>query len=238
MGLPKFKGFGRKKVKEQDQEREELLEVNDDVVLLMLVEKELPDMRMFFHDKGFDISELYTDIEEAKIGMLMQSGICRLIVVESGRGKFTTTSMREEVKDLLGMCDGMNKRVTVFYTDSLLKTDNTSKLKRSKVNWEQYKGTQYIIDTLGTYKEKYEQVPLRRLKTELETAEEALTFKGKIVQEIIGEEENRVSLDMDNKILNEFLEWTRVNARQLDIEELISIDTDRDNILPVYNPAY
>lgn len=238
MGLPKFKGFGRKKEKEQDQEREELLKVNDDVVLLMLTEKELPDMRMFFHNKGFDISELYTDIEEAKIGMLMQSGICRLVVVESGRGRFTTTSMREEVKDLLGMCDGMNKRVTVFYTDSLLKTDNTSKLKRSKVNWEQYKGTQNIVNVLSTYKEDYEQVPLRRLKTELEAAEEALTFRGKVVREIIGEEENRVYPDINNKILNEFLNWARVNARQLDEQDQISIDIDRDNILPVYNPAY
>ena len=239
----KFLNGFKKKNKEQeiDENISQDLIPNDaeDTVLLFLMERQPPDVKMFFHDKGIDISEVYLDIEEAKIGMLMQSGTCRLVIVESGLGKFTTTSMRAELNDLLGMCDGIYKKVTVFYTDPLIKSDNSKRGKKSKIDWENYSGTMPIVQKLVSYKERYEPVSMRRLTEELESAESALSFIG----EHIEVEENIIKPELNEKPFNWMLKWTRENTRQVDEEEILGImQMDKEqrpkDILPMYYPKY
>lgn len=237
-----FKGLKKKNKEQEIDEKisQDLIPQDaEDTVLLFLMERQPPDVKMFFHDKGMDISEVYTDVEEAKIGMLMQSGTCRLVIVESGLGKFTTTSMRAELNDLLGMCDGIYKKATVFYTDSLVKSDNTSRGKKSKIDWENYKGTMPIVQKLTQYKERYEPVSMRRLKEELESAESALSFIGVATDT----DDNIIKPNLDERPYKWMIKWAQNNTRMAteeEITEILQMEKEQrpKDVLTMYYPKY
>lgn len=156
-----------------------------ETALLMLVERRIPDMVNYFGQFGIAVEQVYTDIEEAKIGMLIQSGRARMVIVDSGLAHFTTTAMRAEVKDLLGLCDGEDKFGTVFYTDTLLKSDNTKGRKgANSVDWQPYTGTQGVISRLKSYKEDYVSSGSGNSGEQLPSPQETLSFKGEYVEPV------------------------------------------------------
>lgn len=155
-----------------------------ELALIMLVERCIPDMKKYFSKFGIEIEQVYTDIEEAKIGMLIQSGKARIVIVDSGLAHFTTTAMRAEVKDLLGLCDGEDKFGTVFYTDTILKSDNTKGRKSTNaIDWQEYTGTQGIIEKLKEYKETYISNSQNDTSDEV-SAQEILAFKGESIKPV------------------------------------------------------
>lgn len=126
-----------------------------DVELIILTEKILPDMKNSLRDRGLPVTDIYNNIEDAKIGLLLRSNACRVVIIERGLGVFNTTTMRVELTDLLGMCDGKSKKATVFYTDDLLKSDNIKITKANNLDWKLYKGTVNIINEIKRYNEDY-----------------------------------------------------------------------------------
>lgn len=206
---------GRKKKEVQEEQPKDTREM----ALILLVEKRLPDMRNFFSDKGLNIIEIYTDIEEAKIGLLIQSGACRLVIIEAGLGTFTTTSMRAELSDLLGMCDGVDKKATIFFTDSILKSDNTKGKKVAGVEWTPYDNTVGVINKLLSYQERY--TASDEQSEALKTFNEVMKFTGEPIDEAL---KNAVRPQSDN-IVNELL-------------LLLKSDCSEEDTLPLFEPVY
>lgn len=176
--------FSKKKKASKNIEQGSTETKSTELALIMLVERCIPDIKNYFSKFGIEIEQVYTDIEEAKIGMLIQSGKARIIIVDSGLAHFTTTAMRAEVKDLLGLCDGEDKFGTVFYTDTILKSDNTKGRKSTNaVDWEEYTGTQGIIEKLKKYKETYISSSQNDTSDRV-SAQEILSFKGEHIEPV------------------------------------------------------
>lgn len=189
-----FKFNKKKKVENSsvDSSGSDVASVKNDVTLIILTDRDISGMYDFYKSKGINIYAIYNDIEDARISLLMQSGACRIVIVESGLGIFNTTKMRGEIQDLLGMCDGISKFATIFYTDSTLKVDSnkeevgiiSSLLGRNKIksdgsiSWEYYNGTMGIINKLKEYKEIYSELVDDMMIDTTKSIDEALSYKG------------------------------------------------------------
>lgn len=127
-----------------------------DMVLYIIADKKENGLTAYFRDCNIKVSSVFDDIIEAKNAVLMQSMPTRIVIVDSGRGKFTMTKVRDEIIDMLGISDEQNK-TTVFYTDSALKVDTLRALGKAgkEIDWIQYKSTPIVAATILAYKENY-----------------------------------------------------------------------------------
>ena len=140
-----------------DQVIESIQDESDDgMVLYIVVDKVVFGLINYFRENGVKVSNLFSDVTEAKNMILMQGLPTRIVVIDTGSGRFTSTVMRNEIIDMLGMADEQNK-TTVFYSDSVLKMVAARELgKLSKtIDWIQYKSTAIVAATILQYNEKY-----------------------------------------------------------------------------------
>lgn len=187
-----------------------------ELALIMLIERCIPDMKKYFSKFGIEIEQVYTDIEEAKIGMLIQSGKARIVIVDSGLAHFTTTAIRAEVKDLLGLCDGEDKFGTVFYTDTILKSDNTKGRKSTNaIDWQEYTGTQGIIEKLKEYKETYISNSQNDTSDEV-SAQDILAFKGESIKPVYsGLDFTGINIEKLNNVIQKLKESDGLDENSL-----------------------
>lgn len=190
MGLFGGKDKESKKVKKQKKGKGNAAMSSEEVstqeqterALILLIDKKLPNLQKSFIERGLNVSVIYNDIEDMKIGLLMQSGYSRIVIVESGLGTFTTTSQRGELKDLIGMCNDEDKRLTVFYTDSVVKSDNIKTNIGKQADWVLYTTIADVIKKLKEYNETYvltDDVVTDRLLS----VDDALQLRGEYVEE-------------------------------------------------------
>lgn len=224
------------------RDKEEQLEISDikDMTLLILTDKTVPNLRAYLHSQGIKVDEIYYDINDAKIGMFMQSSYCRLVIMETGLGKFTSTVMREELSDLLGICDGVEKKISVFYTDSVIKSENTEGRRNKEVDWYKFTTTVDALNIIRTYNENY--ITEKELVAdELETYEEVMKFKGKEIE--IKENSNEVKANIEGDTYDKIVDIVR---ESLDNEKVYAISKDRKDTgvniecdsLPIYEVVY
>lgn len=162
----------------QQVELAEEPEAKQDMILYIVIDKAIPGLVNYFRECGVKVSNIFNDIVDAKNTVLMQSEPIRIVVVDTGLGKFTTTSMRAELIDMLGIADE-NSKTTVFYTDSALKVDTIRTLGKSskKIDWIQYKSTSIVAGSILNYNENYV-YDMEDDLDEIEKDREALNFKG------------------------------------------------------------
>ena len=127
-----------------------------DMVLYIIADKKENGLTAYFRESGIKVSAVFDDITDAKNAILMQSMPTRIVIVDSGKGKFTLTKVREDIIDMLGISDEQNK-TTVFYTDSALKVDALRTLGKAgkEIDWIPYKSTHIVAGTILAYKENY-----------------------------------------------------------------------------------
>jgi|LSQX01.3.fsa_nt_gb hypothetical protein len=130
---------------------------SNQVALYMVIEKEIPYLGSFMAKYNLCVQKIYTDIDEAKIDMLVETRPTRLVIVETGLGKFLSTRKRKDIVDLIGVCDGVDKKVFVFYTNLLLKSDISKELGKRGVSiqWSKYRGTISMIKDILELNEDY-----------------------------------------------------------------------------------
>lgn len=127
-----------------------------DMILYIIIDKPVFGLINYFRESGLKVSNIFSDITEAKNAVLMQSEPTRIVVIDTGLGRFTTTTMRAELIDMLGISDEQNK-TTVFFTDSVLKVDTNRALGKSgkNIDWIRYQSTAIVAATILEYKEQY-----------------------------------------------------------------------------------
>lgn len=206
-----------KKLKSSKNSENDAVSIEEKVErsLIILIDKKLPNLQESLVDRGLNVSTVYNDIEDIKIGLLMQSGNCRVVVIESGLGVFTTVTMREEIKDLLGMCNGDDKKLTVFYTDSVIKSDSIKTPVGKQIDWNLYTTMADVISKLKEYNETYimtEDVYSEKLMS----VEEALKITGDYV------EENQTLVNTDGHIPEDPEELRKLAVKNtLDFEDIL-----------------
>ena len=117
-----------------------------DLILYVIADKAQVGMTSYCRNYGANVSKVFTNIAEARDNLLMQIEPFRVIVIDSGTGKFTNMGARKELIDLLGICD-VDTRITVFYTDSAIKTDVelADEVEDKEINWYRYRSTPDVV---------------------------------------------------------------------------------------------
>lgn len=167
-----------KKATNQESEEPEEVAPKQDMILYIIVDKPVVGLINYFRESGVKVSNIFSDITDAKNAVLMQSEPTRIVVIDTGLGKFTTTTMRAELIDMLGISDEHNK-TTVFYTDSVLKVDTNRALGKSgkNIDWVPYKSTAIVAAAILSYRENYIYDSADE-DDKLESAKALLNFKG------------------------------------------------------------
>lgn len=133
---------------EDIQEQEPEIQVQD-VVLYIIIDRKIHGLLGYFRNYGVNVSKIFTDIAEARNTMLMQTELSRLVVIDTGTGKFTNMASRRELVDLMGICDEDTK-ISVFYTDSVIKSEISSaaEVDDKHIDWSKYKSTAVVLALL------------------------------------------------------------------------------------------
>lgn len=135
-----------------DEGIEEEVDENEpkpDMILYVVIDKYFEGMINYMRESGLNVSCIFKSISDARDELLMQTEPYRLVVIETGLGRFTSTNQRKELIDLLGVCTDEDSRASVFYTDSVLKIDVTRELgKNPNIRWDKYKNTALLVSKL------------------------------------------------------------------------------------------
>lgn len=149
---------------EKEQQTTDTVETADgkegekEFVLYLIVDRSNPTALGYYRDCGVNVSKIFTDIKEAQETLLMQVNPCKIVIVDTGSGRFSTMGNRKEVLNLMGICDE-DARISVYYTDTILKTeiDYIDNINTRSIHWHKYKSTPDVVAHLlkNKGKEKY-----------------------------------------------------------------------------------
>lgn len=129
---------------------------NRQLILYILTDRVTSNLIDYFRNAGLPVSAIFNSVKEARDEMIYQIEPARLVIIESGLGKFTSVSARGELLDLIGIADEDNK-ISVFYTDSAIKADAKDSLDMDwkKIDWNKYVSTPDTVAQLLLKKEAY-----------------------------------------------------------------------------------
>lgn len=139
----------------KSSKKEEEPEKPVDLVLYMIIDKPIAGLREYFINYGIKLSRVFSNINEARDHLLMQVEPTRIIVVDTGSGRFTNMSSRRALVDLLGICDEDTK-VSVFYTDNIIKFEvsGAEETEDKQIEWYKYRSTPDMLANLLQHKKK------------------------------------------------------------------------------------
>ena len=123
------------------------------VSLFVLTDKLTPHMMEFARDSGLAVSNIFTSVDDLKSLLMTTFGVTRIVVVDSGTGRFVAPATRKDLIDAIGMADD-DVKFTVFYTSNLLKEDakNTLTDNSDNVEWVPYKCTSVCVAVMLMHK--------------------------------------------------------------------------------------
>lgn len=123
------------------------------VSLFVLTDKLTPHMMEFARDSGLAVSNIFTSVDDLKSLLMTTFGVTRIVVVDSGTGRFVAPATRKDLIDAIGMADD-DVKFTVFYTSNLLREDakNTLTDNSDNVEWVPYKCTAVCVAVMLLHK--------------------------------------------------------------------------------------
>ena len=139
------------KAKNNNTEQEQV-----EKVLYFITDRPTPGLLSYIRDCGLNVDSIHDKIETVRDIMIMQMVPTRIVVIDSGTGKFITPTIRKELIDMIGMADE-DTEFTIFYTDSIIKSDTIEEIGKDykNIEWFRYSGTTHCIATMLSHKEKY-----------------------------------------------------------------------------------
>lgn len=171
--------------KEETEESEKPV----DLVLYMIIDKPIAGLREYFINYGIKLSRVFSNIAEARDHLLMQVEPTRIIVVDTGSGRFTNMSSRKALVDLLGICDEDTK-VSVFYTDNIIKFEvsGAEETEDKQIEWYKYRSTPDMLANLLQHKKKENYIfDSEKSAAEVQVTKDCLNITGlpvKVAKEI------------------------------------------------------
>lgn len=125
--------------------------------LIILCEEIKTGVVDYFADNGIYIKSMFTSISDTTFEVMKAEGNCRIVIIESGTGKFITQDARHELCDLLGV-GSSSAKASVFYSNSVLKNTLRSEAKNIKfidVDYTPYTSILTVLNKLSEYNEVY-----------------------------------------------------------------------------------
>lgn len=180
-----------KEVEKVDEVEEEN---KKELLLYIITDKYKPGMLDYFRGFGINVSQIFTSLEEARDALVMQVEPSRVIILETGTGKFTSMLSRNILIDLLGICDE-DTEIAIFYTDSVIKTEVKESLivDTKMLDWFKYKSTVDVVaNILQLSKEEKYVYDSNETKTDKIDIDNVLDFKGLS----LGTKEGQIEIDL------------------------------------------
>lgn len=149
----KSKKKSKKKSSNSETSCDEPVAHKQKVSLFVLTDKLTPHMMEFARDSGLAVSNIFTSVDDLKSLLMTTFGVTRIVVVDSGTGRFVAPATRKDLIDAIGMADE-DVKFTVFYTSNLLKEDakNTLTDNSDNVEWVPYKCTSVCVAVMLMHK--------------------------------------------------------------------------------------
>lgn len=160
---------------DNNQRSEEL----SNYILYIVADKVSMGELSYFRHYGLKVTKIFTDIREATDELLIQIEPCKIIIIDSGTGRFTSTSSRKLIMELLSISDVSNK-IEVFYTDSVLKSEanNTDGVDTKDITWVKYKNRAGVVAKLLQESKIENYVYDIKDEEEINKSEDILKFTG------------------------------------------------------------
>ncbi len=151
----KSKKKSKKKSSNNETSCDEPVTQKQKVSLFVLTDKLTPHMMEFARDSGLAVSNIFTSVDDLKSLLMTTFGVTRIVVVDSGTGRFVAPATRKDLIDAIGMADD-DVKFTVFYTSNLLKEDakNTLTDNSANVEWVPYKCTSVCVAVMLMHKDE------------------------------------------------------------------------------------
>ena len=191
MSIFKRKNNKKESLKDQDIELGEAVEENnveennveeteteEPKTLYIVTDNAKPGLLNYFRESGLKVSAIYKTLGEARDTLLIQSGACRMIIIDTGLGKFSATGARDEIIDMISLRDESNI-ISVFYTDSIIRNEAKSVLgsRQKDIEWYRYETTAKVVATILSLGDTYEYY-FEEEDEELISKEKAFRFSG------------------------------------------------------------
>lgn len=163
------------KANNDNQRSEEL----SNYILYIVADKVSVGELSYFRHYGVKVTRIFTDIREATDELLIQIEPCKIVIIDSGTGKFINTSARKLLMELLSISDVSNK-IEVFYTDSVIKSEanNTDGVDTKDITWVKYKNRAGVVAKLLQESKKENYVYDIKDEEEINKSEDILKFTG------------------------------------------------------------
>lgn len=113
--------------------------------ICILTEKNKEYLKEYLDAYDVNVKVIFSEIEDAKVHVLTINTPIRLIIMEYGMGRFSSSANKEDLMDLIGMCESDENDVIVYYTRETLKS------KGGKVTWIKLKNTGEVVDDIINY---------------------------------------------------------------------------------------
>ena len=172
--------------KAQEKEKQNETSVIEDKTLIILLDNPKAGIISYLSQLGIEVKSLHTDVETLNMSLLSYTteGKCRVVVVDSGTGKFTS---KEAEYNLYGLIDLLNPSIfslTVLSTNksffkfvkNTVNNINTSSETALNVDYVPYETIKTLVDTLKSYPERY-----MEKGAEDTVIAEPLKYKGKFI---------------------------------------------------------
>lgn len=160
---------------DNNQRSEEL----SNYILYIVADKTSVGELSYFRYYGLNVTKIFTDIREATDELLIQIEPCKIVIIDSGTGRFASTSSRKLIMELLSISDISNK-IEVFYTDSVLKSEanNTDGVDTKDITWVKYKNRAGVVAKLLQESKIENYVYDIKDEEEIKKSEDILKFTG------------------------------------------------------------
>lgn len=172
--------------KAQEKEKQNETSVIEDKTLILLLDNPKAGIISYLSQLDIEVKSLHTDVETLNMSLLSYTteDKCRVVVVDSGTGKFTS---KEAEYNLYGLIDLLNPSIfslTVLSTNksffkfvkNTVNNINTSSETALNVDYVQYETIKTLVDTLKSYPERY-----MEKGAEDTVIAEPLKYKGKFI---------------------------------------------------------
>ena len=175
--------------------------------LYILLDRPYPEqmLMLYVRNCGVKATDIFYNISDLRKEILLSEGACRIVIIETGYGKFTGNSSREEMVDMLDLCDEDTK-ITVFYTDNIIRDDCMRQLgdKKNIIEWCPYKN---IVTALASIRLKNEEYVLD------------------------GEHEEAKEIDVERMLKSSGIRLGGIDEEEQIKREMFTVEEIKDNIL-------
>lgn len=158
----------------------ENIEKPKDLILYIIMDKSNPSTLQYYRECGINVSKIFTNINDAKDTLLMQINPVKILIVDTGTGRFSAMGSRKELLDLMGICDE-DARISVYYTDTVIKSEveYNESLEERNIHWHRFKSNTdvvaHLLRNIGKENYIYDNEDKDKVS---ETPEDILDFTG------------------------------------------------------------